>query len=121
MIVVTMAFLMMMTMTTMINKTIFIPLSIFMLAGCIPPSVNKIPLPTGGSREEGKVVMSYTRKNYEMAIVDWNKTGVDAAIRCIEWGYTGAVTASAKIYDCYEKGETACNIFWIKKRYRCTQ
>lgn len=56
-------------------------------AGCA--SV-KVPQPTGGSRADGVVELSYEFGMFEDPQVDMSAAGKSAAARCAAWGYENA-------------------------------
>lgn len=70
-------------------------------AGCAVDTP-KTPLPTGGSRADGSVDMSFEVGAYERPIVDWDAAAVSATSRCKAWGYQSA--------DPFEGTRTECNV-----------
>jgi len=59
-------------------------LALVMLAsGC---EVSKTPLPTGGSKADALVEMSYQTGSLEVAKVDWATADRSALKRCNAWG-----------------------------------
>jgi hypothetical protein len=57
------------------------------LSGC---AVQKELIPTGGSRSDGTVELSYEFGMFETPKVDYQQGAQSAAQRCQAWGYTDA-------------------------------
>ncbi|WP_081533516.1 YecR family lipoprotein [Rhodovulum sp. P5] len=69
------------------------------LAGCV--EVTKTPVPTGGSRADASVVLSYDFTSAEKVTADWAAAQAAADARCRAWGYRRA--------DPFEGVRTQCN------------
>src|SRR5262245_13517611 len=89
-----------------------------MLAGC---AVVKVPVPVGGSRADGNIVMGYTYGLFEKPQVDGQRTVQEAANRCAAWGYTGAQAFGTYSNNCIAwDGQGACWQWRVTIPYQCT-
>ncbi len=68
-------------------KKTLIVVALIALAGC---EVQKTPVPTGGSRSDALVEMSYDIGGLEVPVVDWDTALASATKRCNAWGYSRA-------------------------------
>lgn len=64
-------------------------LLVALTAGCTT-KVNKTLQPTGGSRADGMVEMSFEYTRYEEPQVQWEQAKATAGARCKAWGYDSA-------------------------------
>jgi hypothetical protein len=82
------------------RATVLLSATVALLAACAVDTP-KTPLPTGGSRADGSVDMSFEVSLFENPIVDWDAAGLTATGRCKAWGYRSA--------DPFEGTRTECN------------
>lgn len=88
------------------------------VAGC---TVVKTPTPTGGSRADGIVELSYEYGQFEKPQVQWGDANRAARQRCEAWGYTdadrfGGVTRQCQAADAYG----SCTRWLVTASYQCT-
>lgn len=72
-----------------------------LVSGC---AANKTPVPTGGSRADGVIELSYEVGAFEKPVVDWDTGMTSASQRCQSWGYDdaepfGGQTAVCQFYN----------------------
>lgn len=97
-------------------KSYFIVLSFagaLALAACETP---KSFAPTGGSRADGIVELSYKYGEFQTPIVDDSNTLETARKHCMAWGYQDAQPFGDQMRKCNE----GCTVYTVTKRYQCT-
>ena len=67
-------------------RTVLVVIGFFTLA-C---AAVKVPMPTGGSKADATVTLSYEYGVMEDVEVDWNQSDYQALQRCRNWGYSQA-------------------------------
>lgn len=87
------------------------------LVGC---AVVKVPTPTGGSRADGTIDMSFEYGRLEQPQINWERARMTAASRCRVWGYNGAQEFGGIITRCESAGQYGCNRWFATKKYQCT-
>ncbi len=92
-------------------------LMLTILTGCA--SV-KILQPTGGSRSDGIIEMSYEYGMFEKPQVRWGQGQTTASDRCRAWGYNraeifGGATSQCKAYNSYGN----CLRYFVTVKYQC--
>lgn len=98
--------------------TICAVLTAALLAGC---TVNKSPLPTGGSRADGTVELSYEIGEYEQAKINGYEADAQALERCKAWGYSGAQMFGGQKRQCMQPGAYGtCILYNVTLTYQCT-
>lgn len=95
---------------------LFLSTSLF---ACAMP-VKKVPSPTGGSRSDGVIEMSYEDGPFEIPEVDWEQARATAAQRCKTWGYEDAEEFGGVIRTCQYSNQYGCTQHLITKSYQCT-
>lgn len=100
-------------------KTVFVASAIFVatLSGCATP---KQLTPTGGSRADGTVKMSFEYGMFEQPQVDGQQGARVAAQRCAAWGYTGAEPFGGAMSQCVATGSAGCVRWRVTYEYQCT-
>lgn len=89
-----------------------------LLSGC---AVKKDWQPTGGSKSDGVVRMSYQVREMEKPVLDEEQAVALAAKRCIAWGYTGAEAFGGITSQCVQGGGFGgCGMRQVTKEYQCT-
>jgi YecR-like lipoprotein len=91
--------------------------SLICVTGC---AVQKQWIPTGGSRADGTVDLSYEYGMFQKPQVDETQ-GVDlAASTCAGWGYTGAQPFGGTLSRCEAvNGYGNCVRFLVTRKYQC--
>lgn len=96
-----------------------ITLAVFagLLSGC---AVQRDMVPTGGSKADGTVRMSYSWGMFEQPKVDYQQGATAAAKRCAAWGYTGAEAFGGVTSTCTQPSSSGCMQFTATMEYQCT-
>lgn len=92
-------------------------LAAFLTAGC---ASNKQFVPTGGSRSDGTIKMSYDYGAFERPQVDLKQAVESAKQRCAAWGYTGAAPFGGSTQKCIDGPSGSCNVWRVTAEYQCT-
>lgn len=93
-------------------------LSTALIAGC---ATQKELVPTGGSRADGTVNLSFEYGMFEKPQVDWDQANREAAQRCAAWGYSGAQAFGGNTQRCEAvNGYGNCVRFLVTAAYQCT-
>jgi len=95
---------------------IFLPFLTF--AAC---EVAKTPVPTGGSKSDGLVEVSYDVGPYEVPLVDWDAAQASATKRCNAWGYPKADPFEGVKKQCAQFTYSGCNVQTVTRTYQCTR
>lgn len=104
-------------MTTMTRATI-VALIATAMTGCV---VQKELVPTGGSRSDGTVTLSYTYGAFEQPKVDYQQGAQTAADRCGAWGYEGAQAFGGSTSNCLSHDMYGgCTLMQVTVQYQCT-
>ena len=97
---------------------IFTLLAIILIQGC---AVNKELVPTGGSRADGIVKLSYEFGLFEAPKLD-PQQGLNAAKqRCTSWGYKNAEMFGGSTKSCINTTNNGCNRWLVSVEYQCTE
>jgi hypothetical protein len=92
-------------------------LVIVFMQGC---AVNKQLVPTGGSRADGTVKLSYEYGMFEVPQLDAQQ-GLNAARqRCAAWGYTDAEPFGGTNTKCNRYSGRDCVRWFVTIEYQCT-
>lgn len=87
------------------------------LVGCA--TAQKQWVPTGGSRADGTVRLSYETHAYERAVTD-DAQGVQMARqRCRSWGYEDAEPFGGTTRQCQEQTTYGCSRMLVTAEYQC--
>ncbi|HEY0684618.1 MAG TPA: YecR family lipoprotein [Steroidobacter sp.] len=90
---------------------------IAMLPAC---AVQKTLVPTGGSRSDGTVELSYDVRMFETAKVDFQQGATVAAQRCQAWGYSDAQAFGGQKTHCHQyNGYGSCLNATVSVQYQC--
>jgi hypothetical protein len=90
----------------------------FLITSC---TVQKDLVPTGGSRADGTVNLSYEYGLFEKPQVDLPKATAVAMQRCAAWGYTGAEPFGGQMNKCEAfDGYGDCTRTLVTVTYQCT-
>lgn len=90
-----------------------------LLAACGPPTTKQL-VPTGGSRADGTVDMSYEVGGFENARFDADQARIVAAERCRAWGYTDAGPFGGEKRQCQAPSQYGCLQWFVTVTYQCT-
>jgi len=91
-------------------------LACILAAGC---STNKTLTPTGGSRADGTVEMSYEVSSLQRAEVNLEQGRTAARERCRAWGYTDAQPFGGEKRTCQEMSGYGCVRYFVSVTYQC--
>lgn len=91
-------------------------LMILMVQGC---TVQKVLVPTGGSRADGTISMSYEVGELDIPVIDPQQGARDAGTRCAVWGYTGAQPFGGETRRCIDRSAKDCNRWQVTIEYQC--
>jgi hypothetical protein len=87
-------------------------------SGC---TVQKELVPTGGSRADGTVNLSYEYGPFQRPQVDMAQGEAAAQQRCAAWGYTGAEPFGGALNRCEAfNGYGNCTRMLVTVEYQCT-
>ncbi len=94
-----------------------IVLAILLLQGC---AVQKQLIPTGGSRADGTVKLSYEYGLFEAPKLDAQQ-GMNVALqRCSAWGYSGAEPFGGSTQNCINPTNNGCSRWLVSIEYQCS-
>lgn len=90
-----------------------------LLSGCA--AVHKTPMPSGGSKSDGTVDLSYTVSFMEYVQPNWEEAQKKATERCKAWGYSKARPFSSDQRKCNRWGTISrdCTQDLITRTYQC--
>ena len=86
---------------------------VFGLTGCV---ASKTWVPTGGSRADGVVRLSYEVGSFEKPEVSEAQGLAAATERCAAWGYESAEAFGGQVQECITGN---CSLARITKEYQC--
>lgn len=84
------------------------------LQGC---AVQKELVPTGGSRADGTVKMSFETGLFEAPKIDTQQALNTAQKRCAAWGYTGVEAFGGAMKECLNRD---CGRWMVTYQFQCT-
>jgi hypothetical protein len=88
------------------------------LVGC---SANKVLSPTGGSKADGTVEMSYELGAFEQPVVNQAAAQESAKARCQAWGYDTAEPFGGEVRKCQSSTSSGmCVQYFVTVTYQCT-
>ena len=91
------------------------------MVGLTSCAVQKTLVPTGGSRSDGLVELSYSYNVFEKPQIDGQQGAQTAANRCAGWGYGGAQAFGGYTQQCQNRDAYgACNAWLVTVQYQCT-
>lgn len=100
-------------------KAVFYLSAIFLLSSCETVPITGVP--TGGSRADGTVILSYEHGVFQNVELQANETTRIAANRCQAWGYNNASSFGGGIRTCTSQGnDGTCYRFRVDITYQCT-
>ena len=83
-------------------------------------ATDKTPVPTGGSRADGTIKLSYEVGMFEKPVVDWVSANKSASQRCQAWGYEKADVFEGLITQCQAyNGYGSCVRTLVTANYQC--
>ena len=100
------------------RKITFLFAATVTLSACTVP---KTPVPTGGSRSDALVELSYDVGAFEQAVVDWDTAQASALKRCKAWGYNKADPFEGVKEQCHQYNSYgSCMSGTVTRTYQCT-
>lgn len=88
----------------------------FVFSGC---AVQKNLMPTGGSRADGTIRLSYDKGIFETVEVNTRQGDLAAKQRCMAWGYTAAAPFGGATESCVQYGRSGCIRTRVTVMYQC--
>ena len=85
--------------------------------GC---AVQKQLVPTGGSRADGTVKLSYEYGLFEAPKLDAQQGLMAARERCASWGYKNAEPFGGSTQNCIRPTSNGCNRWFVSIEYQCS-
>lgn len=99
------------------KRSIYFIMISLLVSAC---AVNKVPIPTGGSRADGIIELSYEVGMFEKPVVDWVSANRSAAERCRAWGYERADPFGGQKSQCQARNSYGnCVLANITINYQC--
>ena len=97
---------------------VLIGLVAIVIAGCARPT-NITLVPTGGSRADGTVTLSYEYGGNEKPIIDAAQGAAAARDRCKAWGYSDAQPFGGESRQCQAPSQYGCMRWFVSVPYQC--
>ena len=98
-------------------KFLILLVTSLIVCGCATP---KEWIPTGGSRSDGVVELSYQYGLFEEPVLDESQGRAAAADSCGAWGFSDARAFGGAISECQStNGYGDCNSWLVTKKYQC--
>lgn len=99
------------------KKLLLIGTMSVLLVGC---AVQKELVPTGGSKADGIVELSYSYRRFESPQIDFEQGARAAKKRCEKWGYKDAERFGGQKRVCSERdGAYSCAEHFVTIEYQC--
>ena len=93
-------------------------LTIILIQGC---AGQKQLVPTGGSRADGTVKLSYEYGLFEAPKLDAQQGMRSAQQRCSSWGYKNAEAFGGSTKSCINISSNGCDRWLVTLEYQCTE
>ena len=77
------------------------------------------PMPVGGSKADGVVMLAFETSSRDSRDVDWRAADASAAQRCAAWRYSRAERFGAERRQCRAVGVVDCNLWAVAVDYQC--
>jgi hypothetical protein len=100
------------------ERAVFAALMLCGLCGC---AVQKTLIPTGGSRADGVIKLSYEYGVYVIPQIDLEHGRQVARQRCAAWGYSDAEPFGGQTSSCQRMRGFACAVTLVTIQYQCIQ
>jgi hypothetical protein len=104
-------------MKQMLDKRLLGFLVVIAIYGC---AAQKVLVPTGGSRSDGTVDLSYEYGGFEVPQLNPEQGHQAAVQRCTAWGYSDAEPFGGSISRCTFANQYGCMRQVVTIRYQCT-
>jgi hypothetical protein len=75
--------------------------------------------PSGGSREQGVVRLSYEYPEYRQPSVSDSQADALALNRCNAWGYKKVEPIAGQVRQCANMDDGNCNLWTVTREYQC--
>lgn len=98
-------------------RKLFCMSAMILVAGCATVSTMT---PTGGSRSDGIVEMSFEYGAFDKVNIDQQSSLVQARARCQTWGYQDAEPFGGVVRQCQAAGGYGCMRWFATVKYQCT-
>ncbi|XPP71234.1 YecR family lipoprotein [Serratia liquefaciens] len=99
------------------NKLALVLFASVLITGC---ATQKQMVPTGGSKSDGTVKMSYSYGLFEQPVVDPKQGLAAAKARCEAWGYSGTEPFGGFTSQCTQPSSSGCMQTTVTVEYQCT-
>jgi len=99
------------------SKYLIILILTGLFQGC---ATQKTLIPTGGSRADGTIKLSYEYSRFEHPQIDLAQGEIAAKQRCSLWGYSGAEAFGGVVSNCINSSNNGCNRWSATVEYQCT-
>lgn len=99
-----------------IVKLVTLIAGIAAFTGC---AVTKTPQPTGGSKADGIVELSYEHGSMQSVTLNKEEALVKARERCQSWGYEDAEAFGGQKRQCQSGNAYGCNRWFVTLTYQC--
>jgi len=98
------------------NKLILI-LLLVLISNCATPIYLS---PTGGSKSDGTIKMSYQYNSFQVPEVEWGEAKKIAIEKCSSWGYTDAEKFGSGFETCLSRNQYgSCTNTRVDVEYQC--
>jgi len=94
-------------------------LPLLVVVALVACSVKKDLVPTGGSRADGVVRLSYSYGVFQTPVVDPQQGVAAATSRCKAWGYDGAEPFGGNRTECTQYSGGSCGVMTVTTEYQC--
>lgn len=99
-------------------KIILSAISVLLVSSCATAPTALTP--SGGSKSDAIVEMSYSTGMFSSLVIDWNATDIAAADRCTNWGFNGAEKLGGGTKRCVERyDQDDCLRYEHVYKYQC--
>jgi hypothetical protein len=99
------------------TKTLLFLWALICLTGC---ATQKTLVPTGGSRADGTIELSYEHGEFEKPVLDPAQGKVAAKARCKAWGYQDSEAFGGERQSCEMRGGFGgCHQWLVTVKYQC--
>ena len=82
-------------------------------------AVTKELVPTGGSKSDAIVKMSYEYGTFEQPKIDLELGRKKALLRCAAWGFNDAFWFEGQSKRCIQSGQYGCTRWFVTIQYQC--
>lgn len=76
-------------------------------------------IPSGGSKADGVIELSYSYGQYQTPEVDYQQGLIKAIDRCMAWGYRDAEAFGYGSVECIYSNDYGCRQYTVTHSYQC--